>query len=306
MKNNTVLWIILGVLVTALIGVCVAAFMFIPNLRGIFTGGNNVEGPVRTEDMQVLLQAEKIDEDKVAAYSEVWEKTLLEFIESKKSENTDLATADLKAEIEKAGAVMEKISVLASLVSGDNHTTLNAVAMKVQNDLESAQRYIDSRAPQAKTNAPKVTTSSGSGQSLTVTGDAVRLRVGPGFGYGVYTHVNKGARLSYISDAGDWYCVNYGGRTLYVSKQFASFSGAASTSTNSSVSAVSSSRTSGSTLMITGNGVRLRTGPGEGYSVYTKVYQGTTLPYVSTSGNWYCVNYHGTYLYVSADYARFK
>lgn len=307
MKDNTILWVILGVLVAGLIAATVSAFLLIPSLRGMIFGGGEIDSPVRTEEMQALLNADNIDEAKVASYSVAWEKTLAADIESKKTENTDLAAADLKAEIEKAGQVMEKLSVLGSLVKGDNHTTINGVALKVQSDLEIAQRYLDSRNPQSKpaTSATTTTTaSSGGGQTLYVTGNAVRLRVGPGFGYGVYTHVNKGARLTYVSDAGDWYCVNYGGRTLYVSKQFATFSGSSSSASTSSSSS-SYSRSSGNTLMITGNGVRLRTGPGENYTIYTKLYKGATLPYVSTSGNWYCVNYGGVYLYVSADYARF-
>lgn len=299
-NKDIILWTILAAVTTALI---ITVVMFWGTIKSSF-GGSSVPANVRSEDMTALLQQKEIDEDMLASYSVTWEATLHATIEESKKQNTDLAAADLKAEVEKAAAVVEKLNSLANLVKGDNHTIINTATMKAQSDIESAQRFISSRSTGevAKTAAPSTTSAPSTGQYVTITGNAVRLRVGPGFGYGVYTHVNKGKTIPYVSTAGDWYCVNYGGRTLYVSNQFAYVSGSSSSSSSSSVSS-SSSSSSGTYVVINGNGVRLRTGPGEGYGIYTQLNRGARIPYVSTSGDWYCVNYNGRTLYVSAIYS---
>lgn len=224
-KNNNLLWCILAVAVVALVITVVMCWGTLKSALGLAA-----EAPanVRSEDMIALFQNDKIDEDKLTAYAVVWEDNLHKSIESGKQQNTDLAAADLKSEVEKATNAIEKINSILSLVSNDNRTTINTVAMKAKSDVESAQRFIDSHAqPAAKPSAPSSpsrssSASSGSptGQYVVITGDAVRLRTGPGFDYGVYTHVNRGNTIPYVSTSGDWNCVNYKGRTLYVSTQF--------------------------------------------------------------------------------------
>lgn len=295
-NKDIILWAILAAVTTALV---ITVVMFWGTIKSSF-GGSSVPANVRSEDMTSLLQQQEIDEDKLASYSVSWEATLHSTVEEAKKQNTDLAAADLKSEVEKATDVVEKLNALSDLVKGDNHTIINTATMKAQSDIESAQRFIDAHSSNEVAKSAAPTTSSASvpstGQYVTITGNAVRLRVGPGFGYGVYTHVNKGKTIPYVSTSGDWYCVNYGGRTLYVSNQFAYVSG-------SSSSSASSSSSSGTYVVINGNGVRLRTGPGEGYGIYTQLNRGARIPYVSTSGDWYCVNYNGRTLYVSAIYS---
>lgn len=132
-------------------------------------------------------------------------------------------------------------------------------------------------------------------QTVIVQGNGVRLRTGPGLEYGIYTQVNKGTRLSYISTVGNWYCVSYGGYQLYISRDFSSLK----YNNNSGYS----SGGGYSHVKITGNGVRLRYGPGLNYGIYTQVNKGTRLTYLGTSGNWYCVAYNGLRVYVSRDFS---
>lgn len=56
-------------------------------------------------------------------------------------------------------------------------------------------------------------------------------------------------------------------------------------------------------VKITGNGVRLRYGPGLDYGVYCKFNKGKILTYRYTDGDWYCVRYNNMDLYVSRDFA---
>lgn len=137
-------------------------------------------------------------------------------------------------------------------------------------------------------------------QVVVVQGNGVRLRVGPGLGYDVYKQVNRGTRLSYNYTSGDWYCINYNGYKLFIHRDFASLSYNSGNSTNRGNNYNANTY---NYVRVTGNGVRLRTGPGLGYDVYKQVNRGTKLRYVSTQGDWYCVLYNNYYLYVSRDFA---
>ena len=55
---------------------------------------------------------------------------------------------------------------------------------------------------------------------------------------------------------------------------------------------------------MTGNSVRIRSGPGTGYSQIGSVNSGTTLTVTGKSGDWYQVSYNGQTGYISATYAQ--
>lgn len=59
------------------------------------------------------------------------------------------------------------------------------------------------------------------GTALYVNGDGVRLRTGPGLSYEVYAKVSTGQTLTYNYTSGEWYCVKYNGRNLFINKEFA-------------------------------------------------------------------------------------
>lgn len=339
MKNkNTILWAILAAVAVAIIAIVI---LFWGTLKSNLSGGVEVPANVRSEDMTALLQADKIDEKTLAAYSVVWEENLHATVENSKQQNTDLAAADLKSEVEKANAIVNKLNTLVQLIGGDNRTTINTAVQKAKSDLESAQRFIDSHdgataeapAPQSSPANTEAATAAPTGQYVTITGNAVRLRTGPGLNYGVYTQVDKGKTIPLVSTKDDWYCLNYNGRTLYVAKEFARVSGsstaespsnaagaspnaagtspnaagapsnAAGAPSNATNTKTTTAPSSGKYVTINGSGVRLRTGPGENYGIYAKLEKGARVPYVSTSGDWYCVNYSGRTLYVSSKFA---
>ena len=143
-----------------------------------------------------------------------------------------------------------------------------------------------------------------SGVTVTVTGNSVRLRVGPGLNYDFLKWSNgtarcpqKGEKLTYLGENGDWYKVSYAGQTLYIFKQYAKLNGAASTPTYK--------------VQITGTGVRLRFGPGlnYGYLVWENgtarsPKKGEKLTYLGEEGDWYKVRYAGSEFYVFKQYAK--
>lgn len=303
MKKNTTLYIIIAVLALAV--TAGALIFFWPNIQKLTA--DPVPEDVYTEDMIAILQEDEVDVEKAASYAKVWESTFAQLVENKKKENTDLAKADLNDAIEKAQQIVKKLQTLATLIKGDEKTTINGVVLKMENEIESAKRYLGNAPAAAPATAPAAQAAPTPrpqntvqeyppGTTLYVKGIGVRLRTGPGLNYGVYKQLNTGNKLSYNFSTEDWYCVNYNGRNLYISKDFVTFDSSEAVSNNSS-------NTSDTYLTITGNGVRLRTGPGLGYDVYKQVNRGTKLRYVSTQGDWYCVLYNNYYLYVSRDFA---
>ena len=65
-------------------------------------------------------------------------------------------------------------------------------------------------------------------QYVVATGNHVRLRTGPSTGYpmlvwnstGKPVWINKGDRLTYLGQTGNWFKVRYNGNVLYISKDY--------------------------------------------------------------------------------------
>lgn len=141
--------------------------------------------------------------------------------------------------------------------------------------------------------------------SVQVTGTHVRLRLSPSLNgaiysnsYGTPIYPAKGQILSWTGySQNGFYEVNYGGRTLWIYSGYAR-----------PVNTVNSSIPNN--VIITGNGVLLRVGPGKDYAPlsyygqHAHVNKGDVLRCVGVSGDWWRVIYNGGYYYVSRRYAR--
>ncbi len=152
---------------------------------------------------------------------------------------------------------------------------------------------------------PRVQEIQQSGNTVTVTGNSVRLRYGPGLNYDFLKWSNgtarcpkKGEKLTLLGESGDWYKVSYAGQQLYIFKQFAKAS-------------YGSTSTSSYKVQITGTGVRLRFGPGLDYGFLVwengatrSPKKGEKLTYLGESGDWYKVLYAGSEFYVFKKYAK--
>ncbi len=137
-----------------------------------------------------------------------------------------------------------------------------------------------------------------------ITGNGVRLRYGPGLNYGIYTQVNRGTTLSWVGTSGNWYAVNYGGYTLYVSADYAVPTSSGSTSSSSATYVV-----------VNASNLRLRTGPSTSYPylIWTAtgktVYlnHGDVLRYQGVTTNGFCkVIFDGRTAWVARRYVRLK
>lgn len=144
--------------------------------------------------------------------------------------------------------------------------------------------------------------------NVRVTGTHVRLRINPSTNAAIYTSSNgtpvypaKGQVLAWTGyTTNGFYEVSYNGRTLWIHSAYAQ------PVSNSSTSAASMP----ANVIITGNGVLLRVGPGKNYAPlsyygeHVHLNKGDILKCAGSSGNWWRVEYAGSYYYVSKIYAK--
>ncbi len=126
---------------------------------------------------------------------------------------------------------------------------------------------------------------------LTVTGDGVNIRSGPGTDYGSIGSVNRGDMLFSKGKSDNWYMVEYGNTTGYIIEDYVTIEhGGFYTAVDSG------------TLRVNGTDVNIRSGPGTEYQSIGSVSSGTTLTITGKSDNWYQVNYNGRKGYIIEDY----
>lgn len=126
---------------------------------------------------------------------------------------------------------------------------------------------------------------------LTVTGDGVNIRSGPGTDYGSIGSVNRGDMLFSKGKSDNWYMVEYGNTTGYIIEDYVTIEhGGFYTAVDSG------------TLSVNGADVNIRSGPGTEYQSIGSVSSGTTLTITGKSDNWYQVNYNGRKGYIIEDY----
>lgn len=141
--------------------------------------------------------------------------------------------------------------------------------------------------------------------SGSVTGNYVNVRSGPGTGYPVLGSVSTGQSFSVTGVSGGWYKIGYNGGTGYISGDYLSVGGStapAATPAPGSVPASAPAPQIGGVGVITGNYVRMRSGPSTGYSVLGTYNSGTQMTVTGQSGDWYAVSYNGVSGYVYGQY----
>ena len=139
--------------------------------------------------------------------------------------------------------------------------------------------------------------SGGQGQTTTQTGyingTSVRMRSGPNTSSTILGVYNTGTAMTITGSSGNWYAVTYNGQNGYVCKDYMTTSNPGGSSTTPSQSQEG---------YVKGNQVRLRSGPGTGYSILGAYNNGTPLTITGTSGDWSAVTINGLKGYMSSAY----
>lgn len=110
---------------------------------------------------------------------------------------------------------------------------------------------------------------------------------------------NGGGYAVYMHTSGNWYKVNYNGIVGYVHKSQVRMTNGGYSSSQPTVRKVYSAAPDGYT--------NVRRGPGTNYGIIGEIHNGGAgITYISTSGNWYKVNYYGTTGYVHKSQVRIR
>ena len=115
------------------------------------------------------------------------------------------------------------------------------------------------------------------GYVTSANGKGVRLRSGPGLGYGVIGLYSVGTQLTILSHGTNWHYVRIGSQTGYMMAQFITTTSPTPTPGPTYTAYVTSSN---------GYGVRLRNGPGTGYSIIGFYEVGTEVTVLSYGSTW--------------------
>lgn len=131
-------------------------------------------------------------------------------------------------------------------------------------------------------------------KSGSVSGNAVRMRMGPSTSFAIVGSYNKGAAAKITGEYDGWYEISINGKYGYMKKDYVKLGSAVS----------EPEKTMDSVGTISGNGVRMRSGPGTSYSVIGYYNRGIQVNVTGQTGNWYAVTYKGLKGYISADYVK--
>lgn len=132
-------------------------------------------------------------------------------------------------------------------------------------------------------------------KSGSVNGSAVRMRMGPSTDFAVIGSYNKGTEVKISGEYNGWYEISINGKYGYMKKDYVKVGSAAVSEPEKTMDSVGT---------ITGNSVRMRSGPGTGYSVIGYYNKGIQVNVTGQTGNWYSVTYKGLKGYISADYVK--
>lgn len=111
--------------------------------------------------------------------------------------------------------------------------------------------------------------------TVSIKADLINVREGPGLSYRVVSKVKKGDTLPLVKEEGDWLLVEVSsGKSGWVANWLVSKTSNPSVSNNHS------------TITVTTNGLRVRSGPGTEFSVIGTLSNGAVLQVLEQDGNW--------------------
>ena len=143
------------------------------------------------------------------------------------------------------------------------------------------------------TTPPPTTPPTGTGKATVK--ENLNLRSGPATSYAVLKVMPKGAAVTIrTGPSGGWYQVDYQGITGWASEQYLAVGTATTPPT-----------TGTKTATVAVDVLNLRSSGSLGAGILGKMVYGETVEIITTAGEWYKVNYHGTTGYAFGPYLRF-
>lgn len=172
----------------------------------------------------------------------------------------------------------------------------------IQQHEASASTSVRSSAPTRTQTATIRRTASTGINGVAINGNNVRLRTAPSLNAPILTLVSRGTILEYLGESGNFYKVNYNGKTAYVTKDYSYIT---------SEDGGGISHDSYNVVLTSGN-VNVRNAPSMSAGIYAATNgknfhypKGTRLEYVATVGDFYEVILQDgvTHAYVSSQFS---
>ena len=132
-------------------------------------------------------------------------------------------------------------------------------------------------------------------KSGSVSGNSVRLRMGPSTDFAAISMLNKNTSVKITGETGSWYEVSANGQYGYMSKHYIKLVSTAASATVEKMDKIG---------IVTGDGVRMRSGAGTSYSTIGYYNKGIQVKVTGKVGSWYAVSYNGLSGYMSTDYVK--
>ena len=133
--------------------------------------------------------------------------------------------------------------------------------------------------------------------SKTVNTNGLNVRSGPSTSYGVVASLNKGSKVSVISENNGWSKILYKNKERYVSSRYLD-----SEKTNSQESSTTTKPTIKETKIVNTEGLNVRKGPSTSYSKLGSLSKGSKVSVISESNGWTKILYKEQEAYVSSMY----
>lgn len=169
--------------------------------------------------------------------------------------------------------------------------TVSAEAFDQQEAAESAGSSAQKEAAADRETAPAapaVPASSTSVLAVGIAADSVRLRSGSNTGSSILTELSQGTAVSVLGRDGDWYRVNYDGKTGYMAAAY--------------VTLRASAGDLRCVARVTSDGLNLRPAAGTSGGVLASASRGEYVDVSGFENGWFRVQYSGKTGYMSGDY----
>ena len=119
--------------------------------------------------------------------------------------------------------------------------------------------------------------------------------MGPSTDFAAIATLNKNTSVKITGETGSWYEVSANGQYGYMSKDYIKIVSTASSATVEKMDKIG---------IVTGDGVRMRSGAGTSYSTIGYYNKGIQVKVTDKTGSWYAVSYNGLSGYMSTDYVK--
>ncbi|NFP91887.1 SH3 domain-containing protein [Clostridium sporogenes] len=197
-------------------------------------------------------------------------------------------------------------SIIGSLKNGSSVSILGKTGSWYKIKYGSKVAYVSSNYISSSNNSNSSSdnnssTSTGRGTvKLSSTSSSLNLRENPSLSSKILGGLSHGSSVDILGKTGSWYKIKYGSKIGYVSSQFIT----TSNSSNSSGSSVTNQRFGTVYLSNKYSTLNVRKNAGTNSSVISSLAYGSKVEILSSSGEWYKINFKNTTGYVYSRYIK--